>query len=88
MQEQQHRIAPVIAADLDPLVSAADPDVCAYLTGMRPGEILGLRSGCCPDPVPGPDGRAGRHLIRGHEYKTATDEHGNHWSGGAEREAP
>ena len=39
--------------------------VCAYLTGMRPGEILGLRTGCCPDPVPGPDGRTGRHLIRG-----------------------
>jgi hypothetical protein len=30
--------------------------VCAYLTGMRPGEILGLRTGCCPDPDPGPDG--------------------------------
>ena len=62
--------------------------VCAYLTGMRPGEILGLRTGCCPDPVPGPDGRAGRHLIRGLEYKTATDEHGNYQSGGAEREVP
>jgi len=62
--------------------------VCAYLTGMRPGEILGLRTGCCPDPVPGPDGRAGRHLIRGHEFKTAADEHGNHQSGGTEREVP
>ena len=35
--------------------------VCAYLTGMRPEEILGLRTGCCPDPDPGrrragPDG--------------------------------
>ena len=48
--------------------------VCAYLTGMRPGEILGLRTGCCPDPVPGPDGQPGRHLIRGLEFKTATDE--------------
>ena len=62
--------------------------VCAYLTGMRPGEILGLRTGCCPAPASGPDGRPGRHLIRGHEYKTATDEDGNHQSGGAEREAP
>ena len=59
--------------------------VCAYLTGMRPGEILGLRTGCSPDPVPGPDGQPGRHLIRGREYKTATDENGNHQSGGAER---
>ena len=55
---------------------------------MRPGEILGLRTGCSPDPVPGPDGQPGRHLIRGREYKTATDENGNHQSGGAEREAP
>ena len=62
--------------------------VCAYLTGMRPGEILGLRAGCCPDPVPGPDGRTGRHLIRGLEFKTATDEHGNHRSAGTERAAP
>ena len=62
--------------------------VCAYLTGMRPAEILGLRAGCCPDPVPGADGRTGRHLIRGHEYKNATDEHGNHQSAGVEREVP
>jgi integrase len=62
--------------------------VCAYLTGMRPGEILGLRAGCCPDPVPGPDGRTGRHLIRGLEFKTATDEHGNHRSAGTERTVP
>jgi hypothetical protein len=62
--------------------------VCAYLTGMRPGEILGLRTGCCPDPVPGPNGQPGRHLIRGREYKTAVDEDGNHQSGGTEREAP
>ena len=62
--------------------------VCAYLTGMRPGEILGLRTGCCPDPVPGPDGSRGRHLIRGREYKTATDEHGNHQAAGVERDVP
>jgi hypothetical protein len=62
--------------------------VCAYLTGMRPGEILGLRTGCCPDPVPGPDGQPGRHVIRGREYKTAIDEDGNHQSSGTEREAP
>jgi hypothetical protein len=62
--------------------------VCAYLTGMRPGEVLGLRSGCCPDPEPDDDGVIGRHLIRGREYKTAVDEHGNHLSGGVERDVP
>jgi len=62
--------------------------VCAYLTGMRPGEILGLRAGCCPDPAIGPDGQAGRHLIRGLEFKTAVDEDGNHLSDGTEREVP
>ena len=69
-------------------LSTASFIVCAYLTGMRPGELLGLRSGCCPDPAPGPDGQKGRHLIRGHQFKTATDEDGNHLSGGAEREVP
>lgn len=62
--------------------------VCAYLTGMRPSEVLGLKSGCCPDPEPDADGGAGRHLIRGREYKTAVDEHGNHLSGGVERDVP
>jgi len=35
--------------------------VCAYLTGARPGEVLALRTGCCPDPAPGPGGQPGRH---------------------------
>jgi hypothetical protein len=62
--------------------------VCAYLTGMRPQEVLGLRTGCCPDPAPGPDGRPGRHFIRSHEFKTAADEDGNHQSSGIERAVP
>ncbi|MFC5724163.1 integrase [Streptomyces gamaensis] len=62
--------------------------VCAYLTGMRPQETLGMRAGCCPDPEPGADGHAGHHLIRSHHYKTVTDEDGNHLSGGAERDVP
>jgi integrase len=62
--------------------------VCAYLTGMRPQEILGLHAGCCPDPDPGQDGQPGRHLIRGHEFKTAIDEHGNQLPCGAERGVP
>jgi hypothetical protein len=62
--------------------------VCAYLTGMRPSEVLGLRSGCCPNPEPDAIGVTGRHLIRAREYKTAVDEHGNHLSGGVERDVP
>lgn len=62
--------------------------VCAFLTGMRPGEVLGLRSGSCPCPIPDTDGRIGRHLIRSSVYKTALDEHGNHDSAGIERDAP
>lgn len=60
--------------------------VVAYLTGMRPQEVLGLRSGCCPDP--GPGAAAGHHLIRGRHYKSATDTEGNHLSVGVERDIP
>lgn len=62
--------------------------VCAYLTGMRPSEVLGLTTGCCPDPEPDAAGTVGRHLIRGREYKSAVDEHGNHLSAGTDRDAP
>ncbi|WP_435217160.1 hypothetical protein [Streptomyces sp. bgisy034] len=53
-----------------------------------PPVVLGLRTGCCLDPEPGPNGTLGRHLIRGNEYKTAIDEDGNHRSAGVEREVP
>ncbi|MFJ9321081.1 integrase [Streptomyces globisporus] len=76
------------AAELMRHLATAAFVVLSYLTGMRPGEVLGLRSGCCPDPEPGEDGEVGRHLIRGHEYKTARDEDGNHLSAGTEREVP
>ncbi|WP_342745268.1 integrase [Streptomyces colonosanans] len=57
--------------------------VCLYLTGMRPQEVQGLRSGCCPDPED-----SGRHLIRSHHYKNVTDDDGQHVSAGEEREVP
>ncbi|MFE2231938.1 integrase [Streptomyces sp. NPDC059442] len=57
--------------------------VCLYLTGMRPQEVQGLRSGCCPDPED-----RGRHLIRSHHYKNVTDDDGQHVSAGEEREVP
>ncbi|MFC0848400.1 integrase [Streptomyces noboritoensis] len=58
--------------------------VLTYLTGMRPGEVLGLRSGCCPNP----DGPGQRHVIHGYVYKTAVDEDGNHLSTGELRDVP
>ncbi|WP_323183383.1 hypothetical protein [Streptomyces sp. NBC_00091] len=62
--------------------------LCLYLTGMRPQEVQGLRSGCCPDPEPTADGAAGRHLIRSRHYKNVTDEDGNHISAGEDRDIP
>ncbi|MFJ2865926.1 hypothetical protein [Kitasatospora sp. NPDC087314] len=56
--------------------------VLSYLTGQRPGETLGLRTGCCPDPGDG------RPLIYGHTFKTARDEEGNHLSQGQMRGVP
>jgi integrase len=62
--------------------------ICLYLTGMRAQEVQGLRSGCCPDPGPGPGGAPGRHLIRSRHYKNVTDSDGNHVSAGEERQVP
>lgn len=62
--------------------------VIAYLTGMRPGEVLGLRTDCCPDPERGGNGVLPQHMIYGHVYKTACDKDGNHLSTGVLREAP
>ncbi|MEU4115838.1 integrase [Kitasatospora sp. NPDC028055] len=62
--------------------------VCLYLTGMRPQEVQGLRSGCCPTPEPRPDGTTGHHLIYSRHYKSVTDADGNHISAGEDREVP
>ncbi|MFD3580846.1 integrase [Streptomyces sp. NPDC058683] len=62
--------------------------VIAYLTGMRPGEAAGLRSGCCPDPEPDNTGLYRRHLITSTVYKTARDADGNHRSEGELRDVP
>lgn len=56
--------------------------VIAYLTGMRPGEVMGLTTGCCPD-LP-----SGRHVIHGRVFKGASDEDGNHYSSGTMRDVP
>ncbi|MEV6928128.1 hypothetical protein AB0M46_27015 [Dactylosporangium sp. NPDC051485] len=63
--------------------------VIAYLTGMRPAEVLALRSGCCPDPD-GTSSEAGpmRFLINGKVFKNARDDDGIHLSGGLDRDTP
>ncbi|MFD4659677.1 integrase [Kitasatospora sp. NPDC058444] len=57
--------------------------VLAYLTGMRPGEVMALESGCCPEPDP-----PGRYLIHGRVFKGVLDPDGNHHSPGQIREVP
>ncbi|SEK43820.1 hypothetical protein [Streptacidiphilus jiangxiensis] len=69
------------------LVTAA-AIVITYLTGMRSQESRTLRSGCCPDPEPTPDGTTPRHLIRAHHYKNVRDSDGHHVSAGEERDVP
>lgn len=70
-------------------LGTASAVICLYLTGMRPQEVQGLRSGCCPDPDPDPaGGDSGRHLIRSSHYKNVTDHDGRHVSAGEEREVP
>ncbi|MFG2488014.1 integrase [Streptomyces virginiae] len=56
--------------------------VIAYLTGMRPGEVMGLSTGCCPE-VP-----SGQHVIQGRVFKGSSDEEGNHHSAGTLRDVP
>ncbi|MEU3628243.1 hypothetical protein [Amycolatopsis coloradensis] len=41
-----------------------------------------------PGPEPAAGGKVSRHLIRSHEYKSATDGQGNHQSAGVERDVP
>ncbi|MFH9944793.1 integrase [Streptomyces murinus] len=76
------------AAELMRHLGTAAAIVCLYLTGMRPQEVQGLRSGCCPDPEPAADGTPGRHLIRSQHFKNVTDGDGNHVSAGEERAVP
>ncbi|MFC7940221.1 integrase [Streptomyces sp. NPDC057387] len=76
------------AAELMRHLGTAATIILLYLTGMRPQEVQGLRSGCCPDPEPAADGTEGRHLIHSHHYKNVTDDDGNHVSAGEVRQVP
>ncbi|WP_328778116.1 hypothetical protein OHT68_01605 [Streptomyces canus] len=75
------------AAELMRHLGTAATIIVLYLTGMRPQEVQGLRSGCCPDPEPAA-GSEGRHLIHSRHYKNVTDDDGNHISAGEVRQVP
>ncbi|PZT87690.1 MAG: integrase [Citromicrobium sp.] len=61
--------------------------VILYLTGMRPGEALELRVGCCPEP--GTDGTGPRgYQLHGNYFKGARDSDGKHVMGGLPRDVP
>ncbi|RFC76532.1 hypothetical protein [Streptomyces sp. AcE210] len=61
--------------------------VIAQLTGLRPGEAAGLRSGCCTHPDLD-SVEPGRHLITSTVYMTAHDADVNHRSEGEVRDVP
>jgi hypothetical protein len=56
-----------------------------YLSGMRPGEALNLRVGCCPEPADDGDSSV-RHEIRGNFYKGARGADGKIVPGGLPRQ--
>ncbi|MDK9498682.1 hypothetical protein QEZ40_003875 [Streptomyces katrae] len=60
--------------------------VIAYLSGIRPQEVLQLQRGCCTTEHRS-DGTV-RHRITGHHFKTVTDSRGNHLPQGALRTHP
>jgi len=66
------------------LVEASCFVVIAYLTGMRPGEVLALEKGSLDEP--GPD--EGWRFIRSRHFKTAVDQDGNSAPAGEVRDVP
>lgn len=61
--------------------------VILYLTGMRPGEALELRVGCCPEPGTDGTGPSG-YQLHGNYFKGARDSDGKHVVGGLPRDMP
>lgn len=50
------------------VIRAAALITIAYLTGMRPQEVVSLREGCSPEPITTENGKL-LHLINGHVFK-------------------
>ena len=72
--------------DLALQLAAAARLTTAYLSGMRPKEILNLERGCCTAERR-QDGTV-RYLITGRHFKGVTDEDGNTIPGGQARSQP
>jgi hypothetical protein len=65
-------------------LAAACLVVVAYLSGLRPAEVLHLRTGCCPEPVNDGAGTV-RYRLHGHHFKGVRDADGTPAPGGAAR---
>lgn len=75
------------AAVLMRRLNAACLVVLAYLSGPRPGEVLQLKVGCCPEPED--DGTGSIHYeLHGNFYKDAYDESGRLLPQGLPRDIP
>ncbi|MEU9565535.1 hypothetical protein AB0D16_26505 [Streptomyces sp. NPDC048161] len=72
--------------DLSEHLMTAGLIVIAYLSGIRPQEVLQLERGCCTTEHR-TDGTV-RHCIIGRHFKTVTDNRGNHIPQGAVRDFP
>jgi hypothetical protein len=75
------------AAALMRMLSAACMITVAYLTGIRPSEVLGLEVGCCPPPVDDGTGKV-RYQLFGNFYKGARGPDGKLLQEGARRQIP
>lgn len=69
------------------LLSAACMITIGYLSGMRPGEVLSLKAGCCPEPNPDSTAPA-RYAIYGNVLKGIRDEEGRCIPDGKPRDLP
>jgi integrase len=75
------------AAFLVRQLSTASMIIIGYLSGMRPGEVLGLKAGCCPEPEN--DGKSTvRYQIYGNVRKGVRDEQGRRIPDGKPRDLP
>jgi hypothetical protein len=66
-------------------LAAACLVVIAYLSGLRPAEVLHLRTGCCPEPEDDHTGTV-RYRLHGHHFKGVRDADGAPAPGGAARQ--